>query len=169
MLAASLAVALGFLQAEGRPPAERPIRPEYYLPPSHRPILSEISVSVDVARKSLSSDRVIKLPIPSSYSGQALIGLRTTCIPADAIKSWNLEANPDGLNAAICFTLNEKAEAAVVGYEAQMLTPNEGMARLQRRDIQSWLGPGPVIQSDDPEIISLAKKLKSGTTARGEF
>jgi hypothetical protein len=169
MVAVAILLALGFVQAAERAPAEKPVRPEFFIPPSHRPILSEISVQSAVFRTANSPAGVVKLPAPSAYSGQAVVGLKVTCDPPSALKTWKLETDPNGLMSVLVVSLMPGTGKVVVRYEAQVLTPNEGVVRMQSRDFQSWTKPTATVQSIDPEIVELAKTLQAGTTSRTEF
>jgi hypothetical protein len=169
MVAATLAFALGLLQFGVKRPTEKPVRPEFYLPPSPRPTLSEITMSVEVDSSKQPNSGAIAFPVPNDYSGQAVIGLRVTCTPPSAMRLWRLDTSPDGLNKILRITLDPTAPSARVGYEAEIVTPEEGVVRLQRKNYSSWLGPSNSVQADDPEIGDLAKKLKGEAPSQDEF
>jgi len=169
MVAAALAVALGFTQYGPRLPIEKPVRPEFYLPPSRRPTLSEISMRVVVLRSEASSSNTVTFPVPSDYSGQTVIGFKVTCSPPTALKSWSRVTRPDGLNSVVNIALYPGAGSATVGYQAQCVTPPEGVVRLQRKNYRDWLASSIRVQSTDPEIAALSKRLQIGTKSRDEI
>jgi hypothetical protein len=163
----TLAVALGLVlgQAGEQAPKERPTRPEFYLPPTHRPTLSEISMTVHVSAAGQSRPGVVTLPVPSDYSGQAVISFKVDSDPPSALRSWALQKRPDGLNWVVKATLEPRTEAITVGYVARMLVPGEGVVRTQHKNFNAWLAPSARVQSNDPAIVSLAKKLQAGTSS----
>jgi len=169
MVALALAIGLGLILAGEETPADKPVRPEFFRPPTKRPILSEISTRVHVAATADGQTGVVTLPVPSDYSGQTVVAFRVQTEPPSALKSWKWITRPDGLNPVVKATVAAGPKGIAVGYTALTILPGEGVVRTQSKNFSPWLGSSARVQSTDPEIATLAKKLHVGADSRSAF
>ncbi len=169
MLFLAAILAVNSLQVGEKLPAEHPVLPQFYRPPSHGPTLVELSTRVKVGSKTAGSSGTVTLPIPSEYSGQTTIEFRVDCVPNTALKSWRIADRNEGINRAVQISVSPGPEGAVVSFSARVLAPGFEVVRTQRRDFKDWLNPSLCVQSKDSEILELAHKLSVDKPQRSTF
>lgn len=162
-------VAVGLLQNSSKIPIEVPVLPQFYRTPTRRPYLVDVTVKTRVEGSPKAKDLLVTLRPPNNYSGQAVIGFKVTSDPPTALKSWKWVAEGDGLNNKIEARLNPHKSGVSVSYVARMLVPGEEVVRTQKRNFDRWLAPTSAVQSNNPEILALSKRLQAQGTSRAEF
>ncbi len=150
-------------------PVEVPVLPQYYRPTTQGPSVSEITVRVRVASKSPGQEGVVELPVPSQFSGQTIVSFRVQSEPANAMKFWQMRRREEGENTYLRVNLEPFNGETVVSYSARVIVPGFEVNRTQKKDFDSFLGPTPLVQSDDPKIIALATQLKQGNPSRTDL
>lgn len=169
MLLAALFFGLRLTQLDEFAPPETPVRPELFQKPTYGPKLSEVDMTVRVRGKPGGSTATVSLPVPNDYTGQAVIGFQVTVDPPAALQNWHWAPTKDGLNDVVQVSLAASDGAIAVGYRAIVATPGFGVVRTQKKDFYRWLAPTALIDSGDPDIVAVAKKLQTGNPSRSGF
>lgn len=141
---------------------------QYFRPPTHQPVLCEVGMKVTV-RPVNGTVGTITLPTPSGYSGQTVIAYKVECNPPGALKDWHCESRSNGLNECLVAHVSPDAVGATVTYTARLLLPGAPVWRTQLKDFDAWSQSSALVQSQDPEIVTIAKKLKSESSSSNDF
>lgn len=169
MICLVVAVFAGLLQGNEIPPPEAGIRPIYHWPATYGPTLSDVSMKVRVAAKVMGQTGEVNLPIPSDYSGQAVIAFRLQVEPISALKSWRWVKRPDGLNRVVNVTLSPQVADVTVSYDARVLSQGFPLLRTQGKQFKEWLGGTATVDCDNADVRKIAEQLRSSKPDRDEF
>ena len=168
MLSLVAAVCVGLLQGNEIPPPEAGVRPIYHWPATYGPTLSDVSMKVRVASKMPGSSGEVVLPLPSDYSGQAVIAFRLRVEPRSALSSWRWVKRPDGLNRVVNVKLAPHGGDVTVSYDARVLSQGFPLLRTQGKQFKQWLGATATVDCDSTEVRKIAEQLNSGKPEREE-
>ncbi|MDR3691881.1 MAG: transglutaminase-like domain-containing protein [Fimbriimonas sp.] len=169
MLALACFILLSFPALQDLDSKENPVFPQFYHAATHGPTLSEFTLRAPVKVAKQGDMGVVSFPAPSSYSGQLVVSLSVSSDPPSALKSWVWKDRPDHLNSVIEAKVAPGGKGAWISYTALVLVPSEPVYRTMSNEFKPWLGSTACVQSADPEIASLAKKLAVGALGRDEY
>jgi len=148
---------------------ENPVFPKLYHKPTKGATLSEFTLRFPVKAIKEGQSGTITFPAPSNYSGQVIISLDVKSDPPTALKSWHWEDRPDGLNSVIVARVAPAGKGAWLSYKAQVMLPPEPVYRTMSKIHDPWLASTACVQSNDPDIIALSKKLSEGVMDRTDY
>ena len=148
---------------------ENPVYPNLYHKPTKGATLSEFTLRFPVKASKDGKAGTITFPAPSNYSGQVVISLEVKCDQPQTLKSWHWETRSDGLNSTIVADIAPTGKGAWIFYTAQVMLPSEPVYRTMSKIHEPWLSPTACVQSNDPEIAALAKKLSDGIKDQDDY
>ena len=163
------AACVGLLQGNEIPPPEVGVKPIFHWPATYGPTLSDVSMKVRVASKIPGKSGEVTLPIPSDYSGQAIIAFRVHVEPPSALKGWRWVKRPDGLNRVVSVALAPQSGDVTVSFDARVLSQGFPLLRTQGKQFKAWLGGTATVDCDDADVRKIAGRFSSGKPDRDEF
>ncbi len=169
MFPALFLLASSSFQLDEPAPKETPVRAELFRSPTYGPRICEFTMRARVVASDPSLRGTVTFPVPGDYSGQSVIAFRVQSEPPTALKSWIWTPRDDGFNNVIRATVAPGRQEVSISYTALVAVSGFGIPRTQKRNYEQWLAPSAEIQSADPQISELDKRLKANAPARSDF